>query len=545
MKSRQYWGDEAVCSVSPTDAGEDLAFENHFTEKCGPSQIGDVVFGVPWLDPLSQVESFLHRLFFRRHLFGDDILKLTQLFRRSKNTTSNRPRIDGRIAIESLETRELLTVFTVVNTLNSGPGSLRQAILSSNATAGNATNTINFKIPGSGVKTINIETNLAAITHPVTINGSSQPGFVNTPVVVINNVSNAPADTDGFFVRAANSTIQDLAIDNFKLDAVVGYGATNLTLSNDYIGVNASGTSAAGNGAGVLLVAGTQNSTIKNCVISGNSGQGILISGGTSANNQIMGCKIGTNAGGTRGIGNGGVGIEIQNGAHNNTVGGTSAALSNVISGNKAQGVYIHGKANANTLLGNFIGTDLGATKTIGNALAGVAIWTASNNNVIGGDAPGAGNVISGNSGNGIRIDHNSNATLIQGNFIGTDRTGTLTLNNQIDGVNIQGGSANTMIGGTTAGSRNQIVHQRGAGIDLYQAGANTVIQNNLIKFNGVGSNPNFGDGVLVLNTPGATITGSTIGSNRDYGIYGFASPGITNSGNTFGGNGKGSVKIV
>ena len=207
--------------------------------------------------------------------------------------------------------------------------------------------------------------------------------------------------------------------------------------------------------------------------------------------------------------------------------------------------MYIHGKANANTLLGNFIGTDLGATKTIGNALAGVAIWTASNNNVIGGDAPGAGNVISGNSGNGIRIDHNSNATLIQGNFIGTDRTGTLTLNNQIDGVNIQGGSANTMIGGTTAGSRNQIVHQRGAGIDLYQAGANTVIQNNLIKFNGVGSNPNYGDGVLVLNTPGATITGSTIGSNRDEGIYGFASPGITNSGNTFGGNGKGSVKIV
>src|SRR5207253_7609575 len=51
--------------------------------------------------------------------------------------------------------------FVVTNTNDSGPGSLRQAILDSNATTGQ-TNTITFDIPGSGVQKISPLTNLPA-----------------------------------------------------------------------------------------------------------------------------------------------------------------------------------------------------------------------------------------------------------------------------------------------------------------------------------------------------------------------------------------------
>lgn len=64
--------------------------------------------------------------------------------------------------------------FTVTTTADTGPGSLRQAIINANANPDAAT--IRFKIPGSGVKTITPATPLPPITAPVKIDGYTQPG---------------------------------------------------------------------------------------------------------------------------------------------------------------------------------------------------------------------------------------------------------------------------------------------------------------------------------------------------------------------------------
>jgi hypothetical protein len=74
--------------------------------------------------------------------------------------------------------------FVVTNTNDSGPGSLRQAILDANATTG--ADTIVFNISGSGVQTISLSVALPNIIAPVTIDGTTQPDFSGTPVIGLN-----------------------------------------------------------------------------------------------------------------------------------------------------------------------------------------------------------------------------------------------------------------------------------------------------------------------------------------------------------------------
>src|SRR4051812_8214029 len=78
------------------------------------------------------------------------------------------------LQFEGLECRSLLSTFAVLNTLDSGPGSLRQAILDANAATG--PDTIAFNISGPGVHTIQPLSQLPTITDAVTIDGYSQPG---------------------------------------------------------------------------------------------------------------------------------------------------------------------------------------------------------------------------------------------------------------------------------------------------------------------------------------------------------------------------------
>ena len=66
----------------------------------------------------------------------------------------------------------------MTNTNDSGPGSLRQAILNANANPG--LDTITFDIPGAGVHTISPASALPAITDPVVIDGYTSRGQANT-----------------------------------------------------------------------------------------------------------------------------------------------------------------------------------------------------------------------------------------------------------------------------------------------------------------------------------------------------------------------------
>src|SRR5206468_457957 len=149
--------------------------------------------------------------------------------------------------------------------------------------------------------------------------------------------------------------------------------------------------------------------------------------------------------------------------ASNNTIGGTSAAARNIISGNHGNGVTIEGlRANGNFVQGNYIGTNITGTAAVANGTggtlptgAGVKILSA--NNTIGGTTAGARNVISGNSADGVQTSGAATSgNVIRGNYIGTNINGTASVPNVGSGLSLAAGT-NTTVGGTGGGEGNVI----------------------------------------------------------------------------------------
>ena len=235
-----------------------------------------------------------------------------------------------------MESRLLLTPFVVTSTADSGLGTLRQAILDVDA---GLFDTIDFSIGSGGVQTIAPSTALPAITSPVIIDGTSQPGF-----------------------DPSNPT------------PMIQLTGSNITVPN----VNG-------------LTISTGNSTVKGMVINSFTGSGILLFGSNATGNLVQGNYIGTDISGTTAVANVFDGVDIID-ASNNTIGGTIDAARNVISGNGIEGIYIstlQGTATSNVVEGNYIGTDVTGAKRLANIADGVAIVDASNN-TIGGTTAGA-----------------------------------------------------------------------------------------------------------------------------------------------------------
>src|SRR6516165_7722579 len=149
---------------------------------------------------------------------------------RGKSRTPNGNRCSGRpvywrVWLEQLGKREVLSTFTVINTNDSGVGSLRQAILDANAHANSPPGSpdfINFNIPGSGVHTISLAAALPTITDPVDIDGSSQPGYSGTPLIELDGTTTATT-VDGISLGTGSvgSTIQALGIGGFGTGIVI------------------------------------------------------------------------------------------------------------------------------------------------------------------------------------------------------------------------------------------------------------------------------------------------------------------------------------
>ena len=142
--------------------------------------------------------------------------------------------------LELLEDRMLLATFTVTDTSDniSDTGSLRYAITQSNLT-GPGPNTIDFKIPGTGVETITPASALPTATVPVTIEGTTQPGYSGKPLIVLDG-SDAGSGTNGLDLSAANSAIVGLAVDNFGGDGIVLAGSGDV-ITGCFVGVDATG----------------------------------------------------------------------------------------------------------------------------------------------------------------------------------------------------------------------------------------------------------------------------------------------------------------
>jgi hypothetical protein len=317
-------------------------------------------------------------------------------------------------------------------------------------------------------------------------------------------------------LTAANSTIRGFILNRFSgggLSAIWLNNTSGNTIQGNYIGTDATGSIARTNTRGILVngsnnLIGGPTASARN-VISGNSFEGIELNG---ANNQVQGNFIGTNAAGSAAIGNS-TGIDITGSPQftNNLVGGTVSGAGNVISGNSNIGINM---GPGNTVQGNLVGTDATGLKAVPN---GRGISASGNNNLVGGLVPEARNVISGNTGDGVSIGGTN--SLLQGNFIGIDITGTAVLGNGGSGA---GGGGGALIGGTVAAARNIISGNGGFG--NVAANGSLTVQGNFIGTDSTG--------MVKLNNPlpGISIQGS---SN----VIGGLTPGARNiiSGNTTG----------
>jgi CSLREA domain-containing protein len=491
---------------------------------------------------------------------------------------------------------------------NASNCTLREAINAANTAAG--TDTIRFAI-GSGPKTISVVSSLPAITDSVVIDGTSQPGYAGTPIIEIEGSGAAPGSNGLHITAGSSlvsGLVINRFVPAFPAvggNGIVLEGGGGNEVRGCYIGVNVAGNSVLPNGLHGILISGSGANLIGRTdashprnLISGNGGDGVHIQGEGADGNTVAGDRIGTDASGAQALpnglngvalltgagnvvgsamvgdtllsGNGGDGVSITAAATGTSVtnvyvglnaagtaalpnqaqgvyvggaAGNTIGPGNVISGNLANGVLLISGANGNTVTGNLIGTDKTGTTAVGNvsngAIAtgattvnntigpgnvlsgnttnGVRLRTDCSGNVVVGNSIGVNapitaalpngaegvqlndgahantvggsgadrNVISGNADNGVLIvDDTTNGNLVQGNFIGTNATASAALPNAANGVDIQGGASNNTIGGTTAGTKNVIALNALRGV-FVEAGTGNVILGNTISYNG------------------------------------------------------------
>jgi titin len=244
---------------------------------------------------------------------------------------------------------------------------------------------------------------------------------------------------------------------------------------------------------------------------------------GGQGNDKVQGNLIGTNAAGTAAVGNV-VGIRVG-GGRNAQIGGTSAAARNLISGN-VDGVVI--QASGTVVQGNYVGTDVAGTRAVPNQRG---LGAGGDHGLIGGTAPGAGNLISGNRFEGLVVAGRFNRA--EGNLIGTDITGTVALGNGT-GVAVVAQATDATVGGTAAGAGNVISGNVGIGMSI--AAVFSLVQGNLVGTDAAGTAAlgNGGTGVLITSA-GSTVGGTVAGAGNTIAFNG--GPGVVDRRLEFTGN--------
>ncbi len=336
------------------------------------------------------------------------------------------------------------------------------------------------------------------VTTPAAANNVVQGNFIGTDITGMAALPNSDsgvqlANAQNVTVGGNSAAARNVISGNGNQGIVlIGAGVANNRIQGNFIGVDVTGTAALGNtNIGVRVGGGARDNTIggdatagEGNVISGNGGDGVVVTDSNTRNTTIAGNVIGTDITGTVDLGNGNSGVSIS-GAHTNTVGGLTTGSGNLISGNGLFGISIAGAtATGNHVQGNAIGTDISGTADLGNASTGVLV--SSSSNTIGGTAAGAGNLISGNDFVGVRIN-GSGATgnAVQGNLIGVQSDGMSPLANTGQGVRIDNGSTNT-VGGTVPSAGNVIAHNSSHGVAVIGATATgNAIERNSMFSNG------------------------------------------------------------
>ena len=228
---------------------------------------------------------------------------------------------------------------------DTGKCTLRAAIMQANATPG--ADTINFQI-GTGPQTIAPVTTLPSINQTLTIDATTQPGYAGKPIVVL---SGNGQQADGLTLFGGQSRVRGLVVNGFR-GAGLRVGAAGAVVEGNYLGTDAAGAAAVGNGVGVIVDVGGPGALIGGTtaaarnLISGN-GTGILLLGQAAA---VRGNYIGLAADGASPLPNTGDGVLIRGSvafgnvvelSSDNVVGGTAAGEANVIAFNGGDGVSV------------------------------------------------------------------------------------------------------------------------------------------------------------------------------------------------------------
>ena len=340
-----------------------------------------------------------------------------------------------------------------------GAIALREALLATNAMTTSAPLTIGFNLPSgdqgyqNGVWVIRLGASpLPTLARGnLTIDGSTQPGgTAAAPTIALDgyDVYAAAGFSNGFTITSAHNSIRALTLMNFYDDA-------------------------------------------------------ILLDGPEAAFNQISGCFLGTSASGGAPAAASYFGVEIRGGAHDNLVGGDSAADRNLIGALEHSGILVAGASTQrNSIANNWIGVGQGGQAALPNKVAGVMVSGASATQI---GAASQGNLISGNA-TGIYLD-GAVGTTIAANLIGMAADGKTPLGNASGGIFAVNGTRGTQIGGASPALRNVIsgngtpASPFGQGIYLSDAStAGNLIVGNYIGTNASGTGPagNYRQGILI-----------------------------------------------
>jgi hypothetical protein len=398
----------------------------------------------------------------------------------------------------------------VVNTNDSGEGSLRQAILNANATPGD--DLITFDIPGPGPHTIALEASLppllpetAETGGAIIIDGTREPDYAGTPVVELSGALVLDGG-NGLTIASAGCVVRGLVINRFAtgilFTAQFRGPADGGFIEGNYIGTDVTGAADLGNDVGVQL--------------------------GTAT---------------------------LTDSTSGNTVGGTAPTARNVISGNES-GIVIF--AGPHVIQGNFIGTDVSGSIALGNASSGLTLFS-SHSTQLGGPAPGARNIVSANGDDGV-ILFETGPMLISHNYIGTDVSGSHALGNGGEGVHASDSGATIVENLIAANARNGILASGAfAGVDILAnrigtnstgtaalgngasgidtIGFNQVTRGNLVSGNAAHGMLMRGTGNLIqANLIGADISGTVPLGNQGDGVQ------LGDPGQTVGGDGNDNV---
>jgi hypothetical protein len=190
-----------------------------------------------------------------------------------------------------------------------------------------------------------------------------------------------------------------------------------------------------------------------------------------------------------------------------------SSVIKGLVINRFGEGIDIQGDTVGNRIEGNFIGTDPTGTLDRGNAFHAVVMKNGASENVIGGTIPSARNVLSGNGASNVTVS-SSNVNKIKGNYIGTDKSGTKSLGNGSHGVFVSD-SSGTEIGGSSTGARNVVSGNSDSGVFISSGSGTKVLGNRIgTTAGGTGALGNGGAGVFMQGSNHAIGDGTSGGSN-------------------------------